>query len=123
MSPALNHALALVCTLAQDEFPGLNPDQLRTLISRATRPVVTAQPSVDLMTVQEVATALKVTTRSIYGLLAANQLPRVKIGRSTRIPRQALERFIQSQGGDLTASVLPQAQSKLAQDEVPHHKS
>ncbi|MEN9358719.1 MAG: Helix-turn-helix domain [Verrucomicrobiota bacterium] len=124
MKPELQQTILLLCTLAQDDFPGLTPDRLIKLISVATRPVVAEQPSMELMTVPAVAAALRITTRSVYTLIATKQIPKIKIGRATRLSRHAVESFIQSrqQGGDLSASAPPQVQSKRAK-EVPPHRS
>lgn len=46
-----------------------------------------------LLTIEETAKALAISERSVHNLLSAGELPRKKIGRCTRIPRKAVERF------------------------------
>lgn len=54
----------------------------------------------ELLTVEEVAKALKVTRQHIYDLMRANRLPYVQIGltRGRRIRKSALDAFLS--GGD-----------------------
>ena len=51
-----------------------------------------------LLTVPEVAEALRVSVRTVYNLLEAGALRGVRVGRAWRGPESALEEFI-SQGG------------------------
>jgi excisionase family DNA binding protein len=46
--------------------------------------------------VGEVAVFLKLSTSTIYGLMAAGSLPSVKIGKSRRIPHRAVVDFAAS---------------------------
>lgn len=48
--------------------------------------------------VNDVATQLRVSTRSVWRLLAHGHLERVKVGRATRIPVDSVTRFIQAGG-------------------------
>ncbi len=48
----------------------------------------------DYLTPYEVAYELALSLTTVYNLLRAGKLPGVKIGRSWRIPRDALERVI-----------------------------
>ena len=48
----------------------------------------------DYLTPYEVADELALSLTTVYNLLRAGKLPGVKIGRSWRIPRDALERVI-----------------------------
>lgn len=48
-----------------------------------------------LMRVGEVARALGLGRSKTYELIARNQLPVVRVGRSVRVPRAALERWVQ----------------------------
>ena len=45
----------------------------------------------------EVATKLGISRSKVFELLAARELPSVRIGRSTRVPRTQLEDWIQAQ--------------------------
>ncbi len=53
-----------------------------------------AKPLDEVMTIQEVADYLKVTRQTVYKLLKNGNLKAFKIGRSTRILRSELKRFI-----------------------------
>lgn len=57
----------------------------------------TAQPAVGdpVLTVQEVAEYLKVTTKTVYELIRQGQLPSFRIGRAVRCRRSAIEAFIE----------------------------
>lgn len=48
----------------------------------------------DYLTPYDVAYELGLALTTVYNLLRAGKLPGVKVGRSWRIPRDALERFI-----------------------------
>ncbi len=49
-----------------------------------------------LFTIPEAASELKVSRSAIYRLITAGQLKAVHIGRSVRIRREELERFLES---------------------------
>ena len=51
-----------------------------------------------MLTVAEVAEILRVSERTIYNLLEAGDLRGVRVGRSWRIPKEALEEFIKTGG-------------------------
>jgi len=48
-----------------------------------------------LLRAEEAARALGIGRSKLYALLAAGELPVVRIGRSTRIPAAALERWVE----------------------------
>ena len=50
----------------------------------------------DVLTVDEVAKILKVSKKSIYSLLQGNQIRCRKIGRIYRIPKTAIEEYLQN---------------------------
>ncbi len=54
-----------------------------------------AKPLDEVMTIQEIADYLKVTRQTVYKLLNNGDLKAFKIGRSNRILRSELRRFIQ----------------------------
>lgn len=93
-SPALHHALELVCSLGNEIFPGLTPEKAIIHLSRGAEATIPPKPSDELLTISEVAARLKVTHRSVHNFLKRGQLPRVKIGMSTRIPAVALNEWI-----------------------------
>lgn len=49
-----------------------------------------------LMTVAEVAEAMRVSKMTVYRLVHSGEMGSVRIGRSYRIPESALERYISS---------------------------
>jgi excisionase family DNA binding protein len=51
----------------------------------------TIPPESDILTVEEVASYLKVTQRSIYNLLARKKLPAFRVGGSWRFRRDEIE--------------------------------
>jgi len=51
----------------------------------------------EVMTIPEVADHLKVTRQTIHKLMKEGKIKTFKIGRSTRILRSEIERFIQEQ--------------------------
>ena len=50
----------------------------------------------DILTVEEAAEYLKVSTKSIYTLLQDNQIRHRKIGRIYRIPKIAIREYLQN---------------------------
>ena len=48
----------------------------------------------DLLTVAEVATLLRVSKMSVYRLIHAGDLEAVRFGRSFRVPRAAVEAYL-----------------------------
>lgn len=57
-----------------------------------TKPTETVTSGI--LTVEDVAVYLKITQRSVYGLLAKNVLPAFKVGGSWRFKREALDDWI-----------------------------
>lgn len=47
-----------------------------------------------LLTVEDVARTLKISKWEVYRMAAEGRIDRVKIGRSVRIPQEALEHFV-----------------------------
>jgi len=52
------------------------------------------QPLPYIMTVEDVASYLKITERSVYGLLSKGDIPAFKVGGSWRFKRDAIEAWI-----------------------------
>ena len=50
----------------------------------------------DVLTVNEVASFLKVSKKSVYSLLQDNQIYYRKIGRIYRIPKTAIEEYLRN---------------------------
>jgi len=46
------------------------------------------------MTVAEVATLMRVSKMTVYRLVHNNELPAVRVGRSFRVPRQAVHDYL-----------------------------
>lgn len=58
----------------------------------------TALPTThEVLTVPEVMQALRLSRFKVYDLIRSNQLQSIKIGRSRRVPANALQTFIQNQ--------------------------
>jgi len=53
------------------------------------------KPNLSLMTVQEAAEFLKVSTSTLYGWVWQRRIPFVKVGRALRFEMDALYRFIE----------------------------
>ena len=54
----------------------------------------------ELLTIQEAAEILRVARSTVYALIAAGELPRVKIRRSVRIRREDVERIAREGTGN-----------------------
>lgn len=78
----------------------------------------TASPSVtdEVLTVQEVADYLKVTTKTVYEIIKQGSLPSFRIGRAVRCRRSAVEDFIECQLTTADAPVGKPAISTRGQD-------
>ena len=48
------------------------------------------------LTVQEVAELMRVSTMTVYRLIKAGDLPAVRVGRSFRVPEQAVNDYLAS---------------------------
>jgi len=48
------------------------------------------------LTVQEVAELMRVSTMTVYRLIKAGDLPAVRVGRSFRVPEQAVHEYLDS---------------------------
>jgi excisionase family DNA binding protein len=60
-----------------------------------------------LMTIPEVASALRINKSYLYALLSAGALRSVRLGRRRLITREALQRFIADREGDATSELAP----------------
>lgn len=49
-----------------------------------------------LLTISEVAEAMRVSKMTVYRLVHAGDLPAIRVGRSYRIPAKALETYLDS---------------------------
>lgn len=59
----------------------------------------------ELLRPAQVAPLLGITTGRLYQLIAAGEVPAVKVGNALRIPRQALEQWLATQRDKALASV------------------
>lgn len=77
----------------------------------------TAQPRVgdEVLTVQEVADYLKVTTKTVYEIIKQGSLPSFRVGRAVRCRRSAVESFIEQQLGD-TGGNPPEHQETMREN-------
>ena len=48
------------------------------------------------LTVEEVATVMRVSKMTVYRLLHSGELPGVRVGRSFRVPQDALDAYLRS---------------------------
>lgn len=53
-------------------------------------------PRVQFLTVAEVADVMRVSRMTVYRLVHAGELPAVRVGKSFRVPQQALETYLES---------------------------
>jgi len=53
-----------------------------------------AFPEVRFLTVAEVATIMRVSKMTVYRLVHAGELPAVRVGRSFRVPEQAVHDYL-----------------------------
>jgi excisionase family DNA binding protein len=70
-------------------------------------PQAKQQPAVNptlLLTAEETARELRIARRRVFDMIRDGTLPSVKIGKSRRISRQAIERYIASLEGDSDAA-------------------
>ena len=58
-------------------------------------PARTPAPLPEPLTVEEVATILLISVQSVRRLLRSKQLPGVRVGKYWRVPRVALEAFLE----------------------------
>ena len=55
----------------------------------------------------DIAPLLGVTTGRIYQLIAAGEIPAVRLGRAWRVPRAAWDEWLQEKVGEALAAVRP----------------
>ncbi|SDD73953.1 DNA binding domain-containing protein, excisionase family [Sanguibacter gelidistatuariae] len=51
-------------------------------------------PRVQFLTVSEVAGVMRVSKMTVYRLVHAGELPAVRVGKSFRVPQEALTRYL-----------------------------
>ncbi len=59
-----------------------------------------------VLTVEEVAKALRVNTKTVYGLVKRGQLRAFRVGRALRCRRSEIDRFIKA--SEMSANVHPE---------------
>ena len=59
------------------------------------RPRDTALAEVRFLTVAEVAAVMRVSKMTVYRLVHSGELPAVRVGRSFRVPEQAVHDYLQ----------------------------
>ena len=67
--------------------PGAKPRRDEAAAPRRLQPV-------PMLTVQEVAAALRVSRQTVYRMVHAEEIPSVRVGRSVRIPETALHKYL-----------------------------
>ena len=70
-----------------------------------------------LFRIPEAATALGVGRSKLYELIAQHELEVVHIGRSIRVPRDALETFVERRRNEERLSAMSRTRSTLGADE------
>lgn len=55
---------------------------------------------VQFLTVAEVAAMMRVSKMTVYRLVHAGEMPAARVGRSFRVPRQAVEEYLRSSYSD-----------------------
>jgi excisionase family DNA binding protein len=70
------------------------------------------------LTVLEVAEVMRVSKMTVYRLLHSGELPGVRVGRSFRVPQEALEAFLRSSATVVAA--LQDAESGASGDSAEH---
>ena len=63
----------------------------------------------ELLRVSEVAQLLGVSASRIYQLLAARELPSVRVGGAIRVPRSAWEEWLRARGQEALESLAPES--------------
>lgn len=63
---------------------------------RPVAPVPDALEQVKFLTVAEVATAMRVSKMTVYRLVHGGDLPAVRVGRSFRVPEQAVHDYLRN---------------------------
>lgn len=66
-----------------------------------------------LLRIPEVALELRLARSSVYQLIQSDELPVVRFGRSVRVPRAALEAWIEQRFREQQAREMPSAATKL----------
>jgi excisionase family DNA binding protein len=62
----------------------------------AVRPVDAGFADVKFLTVAEVATVMRVSKMTVYRMVHAADLPAVRVGRSFRVPEQAVHDYLRA---------------------------
>lgn len=60
------------------------------------QPAPTPMTEVTFLTVAEVATALRVSKMTVYRLVHSGELPAARVGRSFRVPQQAVSEYLRA---------------------------
>ncbi len=81
----------------------------------------------DLLTVEETATLLKVNPETVRRHIAVGRLPAVRVGRHIRIRREELEQFMapvapRKSAGSLTATEILKHVPPLSPDEIARRR-
>jgi excisionase family DNA binding protein len=64
--------------------------------SAAVRPVDPSFAEVRFLTVAEVASVMRVSKMTVYRMVHAAELPAVRVGRSFRVPEQAVHDYLRA---------------------------
>ena len=58
------------------------------------------QPSPRFMTVSEVAAVMRVSKMTVYRLIHAGELPAIRVGKSFRVPQEAVNHLLDASSWD-----------------------
>jgi excisionase family DNA binding protein len=68
--------------------------KVRCVMGAGERPRDKALAEVRFLTVAEVATVMRVSKMTVYRLVHSGELPAVRVGRSFRVPEQAVHSYL-----------------------------
>ena len=88
-----DHVIAMTCSVLKEQYPKLSPEELLRALDDFYSLEGKDGPE-QLLTVKEVASILKLSTRSIHNLLNSSKLVKIKCERATRIPASSVESYI-----------------------------
>ena len=82
-----------------NRLPTSNTSHYADIMTTPDRPL----PEVKFLTVAEVAAVMRVSKMTVYRLVHAGELPAVQIGRSFRVPEQAVHDYLNQAAIDVEA--------------------
>lgn len=71
-----------------------------------------------LITIEEVASYLKVSKETVYKMAQQNKIPATKVGNQWRFNRTTIDKWLQDQGNELSNSIQAQREFGLDKRET-----